>query len=146
MIERKSDSEGNVAYDECHVDEVKIAEGHETTPLAGFPHDRLEDKLPQDTILELEPAVVNPRGGWMCMHMGFVPMKEGIWISQRDLHRWHVLRVVLEETVTLLEAARVLGVSYRHAKRLRKSAKEGSLPGILHGSRGRVRQIRQMQP
>ena len=64
-------------------------------------------------------------------------MKEGIWISQKELNRWHVLRMVLEERVTLVEAARVLGVSYRHAKRLKKSAKEGGLPGILHGNRGR---------
>jgi len=64
-------------------------------------------------------------------------MEEGIRISQKELHRWHVLRIVLEGRITLVEAAGVLGVCYRHAKRLKKSAKEAGLAGIVHGNRGR---------
>jgi transposase len=58
-------------------------------------------------------------------------------ISQRDLNRIHVLRNVIEGKVSLSEAAQVLGVSYRHAKRLKKAAADGGLSGILHGNRER---------
>jgi len=64
-------------------------------------------------------------------------MKVGIEISQRDVHRFHVLRNVLEGKVSLSEAGQVLGVGYRHAKRLKKAAADGGLSGILHGNRGR---------
>lgn len=60
----------------------------------------------------------------------------GIRISQRELHRYHVLKMVLEERLSLREAAEVLGVSYRHAKRLRKDAEQG-IGGLVHGNRGR---------
>jgi len=61
----------------------------------------------------------------------------GIRISQRDLHRYHVLRMVLEGKLTLSEAGGVLGVSYRHAKRLRKEAENG-ISDLVHGNRGRA--------
>ena len=62
---------------------------------------------------------------------------EGIAISQRDVNRFHVLRNVLEGKVSLSGAAEVLGVGYRHAKRLKRVAADGGLSGILHGNRGR---------
>jgi transposase len=61
----------------------------------------------------------------------------GIEISQRDLNRHHVLRMVLENKLALSEAARTLGVSYRHAKRLRKRLLERGVAGLLHGNLGR---------
>lgn len=60
----------------------------------------------------------------------------GIKISQKELHRYHVLKMVLEERLSLRDAAGLLGVSYRHAKRLRKDAVEG-IGGLVHGNRGR---------
>jgi transposase len=61
----------------------------------------------------------------------------GIEISQRDLNRHHVLKMVLENKVGLSEAARALGVSYRHAKRLRKRLSDKGVAGLWHGNRGR---------
>ncbi|MDO8588171.1 MAG: ISNCY family transposase, partial [Armatimonadota bacterium] len=64
-----------------------------------------------------------------------VPMeRRDTGISQRDLSRHHVLRMVLENKLALSEAARTLGVSYRHAKRLRKKLLEGGVSGLLHGN------------
>jgi transposase len=45
--------------------------------------------------------------------------------------------MVLEGKLTLSEAAGVLGVSYRHAKRLKVDAQEG-ISSLLHGNRGRA--------
>ena len=45
--------------------------------------------------------------------------------------------MVLENKLTLSEAARTLGLSYRHAKRLRKNLWDRGVAGLLHGNRGR---------
>lgn len=58
-------------------------------------------------------------------------------MSQRDLNRHHVLKMVLESRLSLSEAARVLGVSHRQAKRLKKRLSEKGVAGLAHGNRGR---------
>jgi len=63
-------------------------------------------------------------------------MQEDIKISQKELTRYDVLRRVLDGTITLKKAALYLGVSYRHAKRLKKKAERGPA-GLVHGNRGR---------
>ncbi len=63
--------------------------------------------------------------------------RRGIEISQRELKRHHVLGMVVERKVVLSEAARALGVTYRHARRLKKKLCERGIAGLLHGNRGR---------
>ena len=60
----------------------------------------------------------------------------GITISQKELHRYHVLRMVLDGRLTLREGSELLGISYRQAKRLKKDAVEG-ISGLVHGNRGK---------
>ena len=62
-----------------------------------------------------------------------------IRISQKELHRYHVLKMTLEERLTLVEAAEILGVGYRQAKRLKKKAEENGIAGLAYGNRGRSR-------
>jgi transposase len=64
-------------------------------------------------------------------------MQGDITISQKELTRYDVLRRVLEGTISLVDAAIYLGVSYRQAKRLKKKAEEGPA-GLVHGNRGRA--------
>jgi transposase len=59
-----------------------------------------------------------------------------ITISERELQRHKVMGLVLGGGVTLAQAAQSLGVSYRHAKRLKSRAKAG-LEAMAHGNRGR---------
>ena len=59
-----------------------------------------------------------------------------ISISQKELTRYDVLRRVLDGTISLKDAAGYMGVSYRHAKRL-KNKSEGGAAGLVHGNRGR---------
>ena len=59
-----------------------------------------------------------------------------IVISQKELTRYDVLRRVLDGTINLTDAANYMGVSYRQALRLKKSA-EGGAAGLVHGNRGR---------
>lgn len=61
---------------------------------------------------------------------------ERIVISKQDEKRFRLLTLVLEGTVTLRAAAQAMGVSYRHAKRLKKSAQDG-ISSLVHGNRGR---------
>jgi transposase len=58
-------------------------------------------------------------------------------MSQKERQRYHLLKMVIDSTITLQQARSVMGVSYRHAKRLkRKLAPEGA-GGLVHGNRGR---------
>lgn len=59
-----------------------------------------------------------------------------IRISQKEATRYDVLRRVLDETISLRQAAQFMGVSYRQAKRLKKKAEKG-LPALAHANRGR---------
>jgi len=61
--------------------------------------------------------------------------EEAIKISQKEATRYDVLRRVLDERISLTDAAGYMGVSYRQAKRLKK-AQEG-LGALAHGNRGR---------
>jgi len=64
-------------------------------------------------------------------------MKTGvIAITQREATRYDVLRRALDGTISLTDAAAYMGVSYRHAKRLKKKA-EGGIGALAHGNRGK---------
>ena len=65
-------------------------------------------------------------------------MEGHIVVSRKEIHRAHVLKQVLEGRLALNNAAPILGVSYRQAKRLKKAFVEGDLAGLAHGNRGRT--------
>lgn len=58
-------------------------------------------------------------------------------MSAKDLRRSEVLGRVQRGEVKLTEAAELLEVSYRHAKRLKKRYGEGGAPALVHGNVGR---------
>lgn len=60
-----------------------------------------------------------------------------IFMSQRQLQRYHTLRLVASGQITLRQAAETIGVSYRHAKRIRKKVQEKGAKGLIHGNTGR---------
>lgn len=65
-------------------------------------------------------------------------MDEGeLIVSQRDLHRMHVIRLTLEGRESVQRGAQLLGLSGRQIKRLRKKMRERGAQGLLHGNRGR---------
>jgi transposase len=65
-------------------------------------------------------------------------MEEGeLIVSQRELHRMHVIGLTLEGRESVGTGAELLGLSTRQVKRLRKKMRERGAPGVLHGNRGR---------
>ena len=58
-------------------------------------------------------------------------------MSQRERQRYHLLKMVIECKNTLKEASRLMGVSYRHSKRLKKKLIGEGAKGLIHGNRGR---------
>ena len=58
-------------------------------------------------------------------------------VSQRELHRMHVVRLTIEGQETVGRGAKLLGISVRQMKRLRRKMKEKGVEGLLHGSRGK---------
>jgi hypothetical protein len=59
-------------------------------------------------------------------------------VSQREVHRMHVVRLTMEGRETVGGGAKLLGVSVRQMKRLRRKMKERGDEGLLHGNRGRA--------
>lgn len=62
---------------------------------------------------------------------------ERIDISEREEKRFRLLTLEERGLVTLAEAAQAIGVSYRHAKRLKKNVR-GGIRGLIHGNKGRA--------
>ncbi len=67
----------------------------------------------------------------MTPHHSLVPM------SQRDLHRYHTLRLVLDRRITGARAAASLGLSERHVWRLLSRLQAHGQRALVHGNRGR---------
>ena len=62
------------------------------------------------------------------------------WIPpmrQRELHRYHTLRLVADRRITGSEAAQSLGLSLRHVRRLLARLREDGRRALVHGNRGR---------
>ena len=60
-----------------------------------------------------------------------------IAMSQRERQRYHLLEMAIGGKITLKDAGKRMGVSYRHAKRLKKKLVTEGVKGLVHGNRGR---------
>ena len=58
-------------------------------------------------------------------------------VNQRELHRMHVVRLTLEGRERVGRGAKILGISTRQMKRLRRKMKEQGVEGLVHGNRGK---------
>jgi predicted HTH domain antitoxin len=58
-------------------------------------------------------------------------------VSQRELHRMHVVRLTLEGRESVGRGAKLLGISARQMKRLRRKVKKRGLEALVHGNRGK---------
>jgi DNA-binding transcriptional ArsR family regulator len=59
-------------------------------------------------------------------------------VSQTEIHRMHVVGLTMEGRETVGRAAKLLGISPRQMKRLRRKMKERGVEGLLHGNRGKA--------
>src|SRR5499426_288354 len=59
-------------------------------------------------------------------------------VNQRELQRMHVVRLTLEGRQSVGRAAKLLGISGRQIKRLRRKIKEQGVEGLVHGNRGKA--------
>ena len=59
-------------------------------------------------------------------------------VRQVEVHRMHVVRLTIEGRETVGVGARLLGISPRQMKRLRRKMKERGVEGLLHGNRGKA--------
>jgi transposase len=63
--------------------------------------------------------------------------KDILKMSQKERQRHNLLKMVLEGKNTLKDASKLIGVSYRHAKQLKKRFITEGAKGLVHGNRGR---------
>src|SRR5262245_15111894 len=59
-------------------------------------------------------------------------------VSQKELHRMHVVGLTLEGQQRVGKAAKLLGISARQVKRLRRKMKRGGVEALVHGNRGKA--------
>jgi len=59
-------------------------------------------------------------------------------VSQREIQRMHVVRLTIEGRETVGRGAKLLGISPRQMKRLRRKLKQRGVEGLLHGNRGKA--------
>ena len=59
-------------------------------------------------------------------------------VSQREIHRMHVVRLTVEGKETVGRGAKLLGISPRQMKRLRRKMKQGGIQALLHANRGKA--------
>jgi transposase InsO family protein len=59
-------------------------------------------------------------------------------MSQKDLHRVHVVGLTVEGRETVGRAAKLLGISARQMKRLRRKMKQRGIEGLFHANRGKA--------
>jgi transposase InsO family protein len=59
-------------------------------------------------------------------------------VSQKEMHRMHVVRLTIEGRETVGRGAKLLGISPRQMKRLRRKLKQRGVEGLLHGNRGKA--------
>jgi hypothetical protein len=64
--------------------------------------------------------------------------REKLLMSQGQLQRWHVIGLVEGGKITLKEATKKKGVSYRQAKRIRRALRIKGVKGTTHGNTGRA--------
>jgi transposase len=62
---------------------------------------------------------------------------EKILMGQKQLQRWHLMKMAELGKITLKEAGERIGVSYRQAKRIGRAIREKGMKGLVHGNRGR---------
>ena len=62
---------------------------------------------------------------------------EKILMGQKQLQRWHLMKMVEVGKITLREARERIGVSYRQAKRIGRAIRERGMKALVHGNRGR---------
>ncbi len=62
---------------------------------------------------------------------------EKIKPDKKQQNRFYYIEKVLNGCITLREAAECIGISYRQAKRLKKTVKEKGLSGLQHGNKGK---------
>jgi transposase len=63
--------------------------------------------------------------------------QETILMGQKQLQRWHLMKMVEVGKITLKEASERIGVSYRQAKRIGRAIRERGIKGLVHGNMGR---------
>ena len=63
---------------------------------------------------------------------------ERIAMTERELHRTQVVTLAVEGQLPLHRVAELLGVSYRHALRLKAALLAKGPPGLIHGNLGRA--------
>jgi len=65
-------------------------------------------------------------------------MMDGLVMSQKEINRIDILEKTLQKRITKKEASKLLGISYRHTKRLVQKFRSEGAKGLIHRNRGKT--------
>jgi len=65
-------------------------------------------------------------------------MDNYIIMSQKEIKRYDIIKKVIDKEFNGADAAKLLNLSTRHIRRLKKKVKEKGAKGLTHGNRGRT--------
>lgn len=65
-------------------------------------------------------------------------MKELVTMSEKELSRYSLVEQVVEKTMSQVKAAKLLGISARHFRRLLKAYRTEGAKGLISKKRGKV--------
>lgn len=64
--------------------------------------------------------------------------QELITMTSKELSRYEIIKRLINQDINGTEAAKQLGLSKRHTRRLKATVKQSGAKGVIHGSRGRT--------
>lgn len=65
-------------------------------------------------------------------------MKEYITMSQKEIKKYDIIKKLVNKELNGTETAKILDLSIRQVRRLKKKVMEKGIKGLVHGSRGRT--------
>jgi hypothetical protein len=64
-------------------------------------------------------------------------MDKFITMSQKEIKKYDIIKKLINEELNGSEAAKLLNLTTRHIRRLKKKVKQDGIKGLIHGSRGK---------
>ena len=55
-------------------------------------------------------------------------------MGQKELHRWHLMKMAEVGKITFKKASGKIGVSYRQGKRIRRAIRDRGIKTFVHGN------------
>jgi len=67
-----------------------------------------------------------------------ITMDKYITMSQKEINEYDIIKKLISKELNGMQASKILNISTRQVRRLKKRVKENGMKGLIHGNRGKV--------